>query len=105
MCCGQGYGSWRLLAAEELCLMAFEHGQHDAEQDVEYIEEQDNPHAEKCLPNNNEHQHTMSAHTHIEVACAHTYLDGEAVGEEGKEPREANHREVNGELNLVRHEL
>ena len=50
-------------------------------------------------------QTTMSAHTHTGVACVCTYLNGEAVGEEGKEPREANHGEVDGELNEVCHEL
>lgn len=34
--------------------MAFEHGQRDAEQDVESIEEQDVPHAEKRLDDKND---------------------------------------------------
>jgi len=62
------------LAAKELRLVAFEHGQRDAEQDVKSIEEEDVPHAEKRLPNNNnnnERQHTTSAHAHTGAARAY----------------------------------
>lgn len=41
------------VAAEELRLMAFEHAQRNAEQDVESIKKQDIPHAEKCLKKKN----------------------------------------------------
>jgi hypothetical protein len=76
-----------------------------AEQDTESIKEQDIPHVEKHLPNNNERQHTTSAHVHTGVVHAHTYLNREAVSEEGKEPQEEKHREVDGELDEVCHKL
>ena len=37
------------VAAKKLRLVALEHAQRNAEQDVESIKEQDIPHAEKCL--------------------------------------------------------
>jgi|SRR5712671_1341847 len=41
--------SWDRIAAKELRLVALEHGQRNAEQDVGSIKEQDVPHAEKRL--------------------------------------------------------
>ena len=75
------------------------------EQDIESVKEQDIPHVEKHLPNNNKCQYTTSAHAHTGVVHAHTYLDREAVSEEGKEPREEKCREVDGKLDEVCREL
>lgn len=84
---------WDRVAPEELRLVAFKHAERNAEQDVKSIEEQNVPHAEKRLKKN------PILHLQNTIPCGWgTYLDGEAVSEEGEEPREADCGEVDAEF-------
>ncbi|KAI9453001.1 hypothetical protein F5148DRAFT_1330382 [Russula earlei] len=80
--CNVDHGNW--VAVEELCLVASEYGQCNAEQDVESIEKQDVPRVEKHLQ-----QHTYSMQTQ-EVEGSQDRLGMWArlkKGEEGEEWR------------------
>ena len=79
--------------------MAFEHAERDAEEDVESIKEQDVPYAEKRLIKAPyfifsyfyQRQRDKSDDEREKEA---RYLDGQTVGKEGEEPREADCGEV-----------
>jgi hypothetical protein len=71
------------VAAEELRLVEFEHAKRNAEQDVESIEEQDVPHAEKRLKKTD--QKTMLRRQRRGVVRARTSTGRQSV------KRERNH--------------
>jgi hypothetical protein len=87
--------------------VAFEHAERDAEEDVESVKEQDIPYAEKRLNQKIPTEpHSISYYIFYQKVNGTLrrrkrererkarYLDGQTVGKEGEEPREADRGEV-----------